>query len=112
MEQFQEICPVRFMKRRDLFCIKFAVVCFVDTVLKLILGKICKETAHYLICCLLVGHLRQLVHWYIQLWNAFRHEQSAVLRKALKYGHRRCNCLLFSSGALVQYLHWCSAFLL
>ena len=87
VEQLQEICSICFMKGSNLLCIKFTVIRLVDTVLKLFLCKICEETAHYLVCCLLVSHLSQFVHWYIQLWNALRHEQSAVLRKAFQYGH-------------------------
>ena len=87
VEQLQKISSTGFMKRSDLFCIKFAVICLADTVLKLFLCKICEKTAHYLICCFLISHLSQFVHWYIQLWNALRHEQSAVLRKAFQYGH-------------------------
>lgn len=54
MEQFHVISIIYFYERRNFFCVKFAVICFINTVFQFLFCKICQELLHYEICDLLI----------------------------------------------------------
>ena len=86
VEQLQKINSVScLVKRRDLLCIEFGIICSGNTVFKLFFRIICKKAAHNFIRCFLVCHLCKTAQRNIQFRDTHRHEQAAVLRKPLQY---------------------------
>ena len=82
VEKFQEIFSICLMKRCNLFCVKFFIICIRNTVFQFIFCKICKETTHNFICSLLICHLCKLLYRHIQLRNLSRDKQSSIFRKS------------------------------
>ena len=101
MEQFQIISSVCFMKRGDLCCVKFLIVCICNTVLQLFLCKICKKTAHNFIGCFLICHLSKFLYRNIQFRDRSRYKQTSIFGKSFQNSHGRGYCFTFASGALI-----------
>ena len=74
VKQLQIISTIRISKRCNDICIKFLIICFIDTAFQFFFREVCQVQLHYFICNFLIGHPGQLFHRYFQRWNMIRYK--------------------------------------